>query len=234
MPCAVALTSDTVPRIVVATQIGSSRPLFILFSHNVEIQGSLARLLAEQFRILHTGDMTNTPQFPGPDPYAPLKNLPTFELTSPDIVDGALIDEQFRAPSSISPELNWSDLPEGTKSIAVTCFDPDAPTAAGFWHWAVFNIPADATGLPQNAGAEGDENLPAGAIQLVGDSGLRGHYGANPPAGHAPHRYMYAVHAVDVDKLDVPADATPTVLGFNLYFHSIARAIITPWWENRS
>lgn len=183
-----------------------------------------------------TNDATNNaasaPVFPGPDPYAPLKDLPTFELSSPDIKDGEKIADEFRAPSNISPQLDWENLPEGTKSIAVTCFDPDAPTASGFWHWAVFNIPATEKGLPQGAGSEDGSKLPEGAIQLVGDSGMRGHYGANPPAQHAPHRYMYAVHAVDVEKLDVPEDATPTVLGFNLYFHSIARAIITPWWEN--
>ncbi|MBV7295453.1 YbhB/YbcL family Raf kinase inhibitor-like protein [Corynebacterium sp. TAE3-ERU12] len=175
--------------------------------------------------------MTTPTNFPGPDPYAPLKDLPSFTLTSPDITDGEPIPEANRAPSNVSPELNWSNLPEGTKSLAVTCFDPDAPTAAGFWHWAVFNIPATATGLERDAGQENSTTLPKGAIQLAGDSGIRGHYGANPPANHAPHRYMYAVHAVDVDTLDVPADATPTVLGFNLYFHSIGRAIITPWWE---
>lgn len=179
-----------------------------------------------------TNNATNAPVFPGPDPYAPLKDLPTFELSSPDIKDGEKIADEFRAPSNVSPQLDWANLPEGTKSIAVTCFDPDAPTASGFWHWAVFNIPATEKGLPQGAGSEDSSQLPDGAIQLVGDSGMRGHYGANPPAQHAPHRYMYAVHAVDVEKLDVPEDATPTVLGFNLYFHSIARAIITPWWEN--
>lgn len=177
--------------------------------------------------------MSTPTNFPGPDPYAPLKDLPTFELTSPDIADGEPIAEKFRAPQSVSPELNWSGLPEGTKSIAVTCFDPDAPTAAGFWHWAAFNIPADATGLAQGASTEDASDLPEGTIQLSNDSGQRAHYGAAPPANHAPHRYMYAVHAVDVDKLDVPKDATPTVLGFNLYFHSIARTIITPWWENK-
>lgn len=178
------------------------------------------------------GTMTTQQSFPGPDPYAPLRDLPTFTLTSPDITDGEQVPEAFREPQGISPELRWSDLPEGTKSIAVTCFDPDAPTASGYWHWAVFNIPVTETGLDRDAGAEGGANLPAGAIQLAGDSGVRGHYGANPPPNHAPHRYMYAVHAVDVEKLDVPEDSTCTVLGFNLYFHSIGRTIITPWWEN--
>ena len=175
---------------------------------------------------------SNTPQFPGPDPYAALRTLPTFDLSSPDISDGEPLAAKFRAPENVSPQLDWANLPEGTKSIAVTCFDPDAPTAAGFWHWAVFNIPASVTGLALGAGDASGEKLPEGAIQLVGDSGLRGHYGANPPAGHAPHRYMYAAHAVDVEKLEVDEQATPTVLGFNLYFHSLARTILTPWWEN--
>ena len=103
------------------------------------------------------GTMTTPQNFPGPDPYAPLKDLPTFTLTSPDITEGEEIPETFREPNGVSPELRWSDLPEGTKSIAVTCFDPDAPTASGFWHWAVFNIPASETGLDRDAGAEGDE-----------------------------------------------------------------------------
>ena len=179
------------------------------------------------------GFMSTPTNFPGPDPYAPLKDLPSFDLTSPDITDGEELEEKFRAPQSVSPELNWSNLPEGTKSIAVTCYDPDAPTAAGFWHWAAFNIPADVTGLKQGASSEDASDLPDGTIQLSNDSGQRAHYGAAPPPNHAPHRYMYAVHAVDVEKLDVPEDATPTVLGFNLYFHSIARTIITPWWENK-
>ena len=155
-------------------------------------------------------DTANAPVFPGPDPYAPLKDLPTFELSSPDIKDGEKIADEFRAPSNVSPQLDWANLPEGTKSIAVTCFDPDAPTASGFWHWAVFNIPATEKGLPQGAGSEDGSKLPEGAIQLVGDSGMRGHYGANPPAQHAPHRYMYAVHAVGVASSGTSSFSTST------------------------
>lgn len=172
------------------------------------------------------------PRFPGPDPYAPLKDLPSFSLSSTDIRDGEQLAEEQTGAKSISPQLSWSDLPEGTKSLAVTCFDPDAPTASGFWHWATFNIPVDVTELPNGAGKEDLEGVP-GATTLVGDSGQRGFYGAEPPAGHGPHRYLFAVHAVDVEKLDVPADATPTVLGFNLYFHALGRAIVWGWYENK-
>ena len=112
--------------------------------------------------------------------------------------------------------------------MAVTCFDPDAPTASGFWHWAAFNIPADVAELPTNAGAA--ENLGIdGVTSLTNDSGERTHFGAQPPEGHGPHRYLYAVHAVDTEELDIPADATPTVLGFNLHFHAIGRAILWGW-----
>lgn len=169
------------------------------------------------------------PRFPGPDPYAPLKDLPEFPLTSADLEEGAELPEQVRAPRSMSPQLSWSDLPAGTKSLAVTCFDPDAPTASGFWHWAAFDIPANVTELPSDAGSK--EDLGVGARSLANDSGERTHYGAAPPAGHAPHRYLYAVHAVDVEKLDIPEDATATVLGFNLYFHSIGRAVLWGWYE---
>lgn len=168
-------------------------------------------------------------RFPGPDPYAPLKDLPEFPLHSTDLSDGAELPEQLRAPASMSPQLSWSDLPAGTKSLAVTCFDPDAPTGSGYWHWAAFDIPVTVTELPSGAGAQ--EDLGVGARSLANDSGQRTHYGANPPAGHAPHRYLYAVHAVDVEKLDIPADATATVLGFNLYFHSLGRAVLWGWYE---
>ncbi len=169
-------------------------------------------------------------RFPGPDPYAPLGDVPTFPLRSDDLSDGEEIPERFRAPENVSPHLAWEDLPAGTKSLAVTCFDPDAPTAAGFWHWAAFNIPATATQLPTGSGAAEDLGL-EGVISLRGDSGQRTYYGPNPPAGHAPHRYLYAVHALDVESLDIDPEATPTVLGFNLYFHTLGRAVLWGWYE---
>ncbi|MBZ8177796.1 YbhB/YbcL family Raf kinase inhibitor-like protein [Corynebacterium poyangense] len=170
-------------------------------------------------------------RFPGPDPYAPLKDLPSFPLSSTDITEGEQLPPAQRAPESVSPQLSWSDLPEGTKSLAITCFDPDAPTTSGYWHWAAFNIPADISELPTGAGSQ--ENLGIeGVVTLKGDSGERAYYGSLPPEGHGPHRYLYAVHAVDVEELDIPEDATPTVLGFNLYFHSLGRAVLWAWDEN--
>ncbi|WP_175934948.1 YbhB/YbcL family Raf kinase inhibitor-like protein [Corynebacterium sp. Marseille-P4321] len=168
-------------------------------------------------------------RFPGPDPYAPLKDVPSFELTSADISDGERLDDKLAGDNATSPQLAWSGLPEGTKSIAVTCFDPDAPTASGFWHWSAFNIPADVTELTAGAGSE--DGLGVGATVLTGDSGVQGYYGANPPEGHGPHRYLFAVHAVDTE---LPADeiANPTQLGFNLYFHTLARTVIWGWYEN--
>lgn len=164
-------------------------------------------------------------RFPGPDPYAAMPK-PSFPLHSKDLSDG---DELPKG--DVSPHLSWTP-PEGTKSIAITCFDPDAPTASGFWHWAVFNIPAEITEIPRGAGGIEDLGI-KGVVTLKGDSGIRGFYGPNPPAGHAPHRYLFAVHAVDVEHLDIDPDATPTVLGFNLFFHSLGRAILWGWHENQ-
>ncbi|MEZ2121309.1 MULTISPECIES: YbhB/YbcL family Raf kinase inhibitor-like protein [unclassified Corynebacterium] len=171
-------------------------------------------------------------RFPAADPYAPLKDLPSFGLRSDDFENGGTFSERHLGGNDVSPHLAWSDLPEGTKSIAVTCFDPDAPTGSGFWHWAVFNIPADVTELPSGAGAEKLDGIDD-AISLVGDSGIRGYFGPQPPEGHGPHRYLFAVHAVDVEKLEIPEDATPAILGFNLYFHSLGRAILWGWHENK-
>lgn len=173
----------------------------------------------------------NDARFPGPDPYAPLGDVPTFPLTSTDLTNGDKLKEPQLGGNNVSPQLSWSDLPEGTKSLAVTCFDPDAPTASGYWHWAAFNIPVSVTELPTGAG---DETLGGidGVVSLKGDSGVRGYYGAQPPEGHGPHRYLFAVHAVDVEKLDIDPDSTPTVLGFNLYFHTLGRSVLWGWYEN--
>ena len=158
-----------------------------------------------------------------------LKDVPSFALTSDDITDGERLPDTVAEPDGVSPQLSWSDLPEGTKTLAVTCFDPDAPTASGFWHWSAFNIPADVTELPAGAGAQ--EDLGVGAVTLTGDSGKKGYYGPQPPEGHGPHRYLFAVHAVDTEFN--PEDiANPTQLGFNLYFHTLGRAIIWGWYEN--
>jgi len=172
-----------------------------------------------------------------PDPYSFLPQVPSFEVTSSDCAHG----QPFAQPhvsgvmgaggEDRSPQLSWSGFPEGTKSFAVTVYDPDAPTASGFWHWAVANIPATVTELPSGAGAQGGAELPEGAVQLRNDGGFAGYVGAAPPSGHGPHRYFVVVHAVDTETLDVDADTTPAVLGFNLFFHTLARATLVATYE---
>jgi Raf kinase inhibitor-like YbhB/YbcL family protein len=172
-----------------------------------------------------------------PDPYASLPQLPSFTLTSQSVTEGqSLAKPQVSGimgagGEDVSPQLSWSGFPDETRSFAVTVYDPDAPTASGFWHWAVANLPADVTELAEGAGD--GSNLPGGALTLVNDAGLRRYLGAAPPAGHGPHRYYIAVHAVDTDKLDLPEDASPAFLGFNLFQHAIARAVIYGTYEQK-
>ncbi|WP_394940496.1 YbhB/YbcL family Raf kinase inhibitor-like protein [Psychromicrobium sp. YIM B11713] len=168
------------------------------------------------------------------DPYAALPQLPSFELSSESLHDGArLAAAQASGAMGVpggadeSPELKWSGFPEETKSFAVTVYDPDAPTASGFWHWAVFNLPVSVTSLSAGAGTPGSSALPESAVTLKNDAGVPGYVGAAPPAGHGDHRYIIAVHALDVESLDLPAEASPAYLGFNLFGHAIARALLT-------
>lgn len=170
------------------------------------------------------------------NPYDALPSVPSFTLTSADVTDGAPLGTDqvsgvFGAGGrDVSPQLSWSGFPAETKSFAVTVYDPDAPTASGFWHWAVADIPASVTELAAGAGSEGGR-LPAGAVTLRNDAGFPGFVGAAPPAGHGPHRYYIVVHAVDVDSLGVPPEATPAFLGFNLFTHTLARAILVGTYE---
>lgn len=170
-----------------------------------------------------------------PDPYDSLPDVGSFEVHSHDIDDGQpLPDPQASRIMGVSggedqsPHLSWSGFPEETKSFAVTVYDADAPTASGFWHWAVFNIPASVTELASGAASDG---MPDGAVQLRNDTAQVGYVGAAPPEGHGPHRYFTVVHAVDVDSLDIPAEGTPAYLGFNLFSHTLARAVIVPIYE---
>ncbi len=151
-------------------------------------------------------------------------------LTSSDIKQGGKIaDEQVFnsfgcSGQNVSPALVWSGAPKGTKSLAVSMYDPDAPTGSGFWHWWVVNIPADATSLPKGAG--GGTGLPAGALQGRNDFGPVGYGGPCPPPGK-PHRYQITVFALDVDKLDVDQSASAAVFGFNAHAHALAKATLT-------
>ena len=151
----------------------------------------------------------------------------TFTLTSNDITDGGVLpDAQVKAKGNTSPHLKWSGAPEGTKSYAITCYDPDAPTGSGFWHWTVANIPVEVTEIATGG------PVPAGAVEGRTDYGEPGFGGAAPPPDHGPHRYIFTVFAVDVDRLDVTPDNSGAVFGFNLHFHTLAKASITATYEN--
>ena len=162
-----------------------------------------------------------------PNPYDLLPAVASFTVTSADVTDGApLKDEQVASLGNTSPQLAWSGAPEGTRSYCVTCFDPDAPTPSGFWHWSVVDIPADVTSLPTGAGAEGGDALPTGAYMLRNDGGSAAFMGAAPPEGDQVHRYFFVVHAVGEETLGIDESASNAVMSFNLAFKTLGRAII--------
>lgn len=172
------------------------------------------------------------------DPFANLNEVPRFEVTSTDITDGAELDSPQQSGKmgvpgggDVSPQLSWSGAPEGTKSYAVTVFDPEAPTGSGFWHWVVSDIPGDVTELPSDAGNADSPKIPSGAVVLNNDAGFAGFVGAAPPPGHGPHRYFFIVHAMDTDKLGVQQGASPAYLNFNIFSHCIGRAWLTCTFE---
>lgn len=167
-----------------------------------------------------------------PDPHDLLPSAPSFSVESDDVRDGEPQAATHAHPSAggdnVSPHLRWSGFPEETKSFAVTCYDPDAPTGSGFWHWSVFNIPADVTELATGASPD---NLPEGAVEVRNDYGEAGYGGAAPPGGDIPHRYVYTVFAVGTEKLDIAPEASPAYVGFNLTFNTLARAAIRPTFQ---
>lgn len=169
------------------------------------------------------------------NPYDYLPPVPAFTVTSSDVADGEQAALTFVHDSAggenRSPQLSWSGFPEGTQSFVVTCFDPDAPIPSGFWHWVAVDIPASVTSLEQGAG-ESDAALPAGAFHVRSDFGTAAYGGCAPPQGDHPHRYFFVVHAVDVPSLGVDGSVSPAVVGFNLAFHTLARAAIAPTYRH--
>ena len=125
---------------------------------------------------------------------------------------------------NLSPALSWGPLPPGTRSVAITVFDPDAPTGSGWWHWIAYDIPDTTTQLAQDGGAAGGHNLPAGAKMARNDFGVMGYGGACPPPGARPHRYIFTVHALKVPRLQVPADASAALISYSINSNRIGSA----------
>ncbi|MFE3560639.1 YbhB/YbcL family Raf kinase inhibitor-like protein [Streptomyces sp. NPDC059193] len=173
--------------------------------------------------------MTEQSRAPLPHEFHP--EVHAFTVKSADLAPGAdLGDAQVLAGGNVSPQLRWEGFPEGTKSFAVTCFDPDAPTGSGFWHWVLFDLPVSVTELPAGAGGGKFEGLPAGAVHVRNDYGTKDFGGAAPPAGER-HRYVFTVYAVDQEKLGPGEDVSAAVVGFNLRFHALGRAQLIGEYE---
>jgi len=155
----------------------------------------------------------------------------TFALTSADLKDGGFAASQVLntfgcSGGNASPQLSWTSAPEGTKSFVLTMFDRDAPTGSGFWHWVVVNIPASTSGLANGASKDAAK-LPVGALETRTDLGAPGYGGPCPPAGDTPHRYIFTLHALKVAKLDVDAQTSAALVGFNVHMQEIAQATLT-------
>ena len=156
-----------------------------------------------------------------------------FQLSSSEISAAKPLPQRFEFAGfgckgeNRSPALHWQGAPAGTKSFAVTVYDPDAPTGSGWWHWVVVDLPADTTSLPADAGAADGHHLPAKAMQVKTDFGTRGFGGACPPQGDKPHRYIFTVHALKVESLGVPADATAALAGFMIHANTLGSASFT-------
>ena len=167
-----------------------------------------------------------------PDPYSLLPAVPALEVSSTSFQDGSRLPEKHVfndwgfSGANLSPQLSWSGAPEGTSGYAVTCFDPDAPTPSGFWHWLLVGLPADVTSLEEGAGTP-EQARQWLAFHVANDFGNKRYDGAAPPAGDQNHRYMFAVHALDTDDLGLDDTASAAVTAFTMGGHTLARGVIT-------
>jgi Raf kinase inhibitor-like YbhB/YbcL family protein len=164
----------------------------------------------------------------------PLAQAENFTLTSKDL-GGQLSDQQVFSGfgctgKNISPQLLWKNAPVGTKSFAITVYDPDAPTGSGWWHWVVFNIPATVTQLPADAGNPAKELAPKGSVQSVTDYGKPGFGGACPPVGDKPHRYIFTVYALKVERLELDNTSPPAMVGYYLNQNALAKASLISYY----
>lgn len=158
-----------------------------------------------------------------------------FTLFSPDL-QGQITEAQVLSGfgcsgKNISPALKWNHAPKDTKSFAVTMYDPDAPTGSGWWHWVVFNIPADVTALKANSGNISKGLMPTGAVQSITDFGSAGFGGSCPPKGSKPHQYIFTVHALSIDNLKLSKNSSPALVGYMLNANIIAKASIIAYYQ---
>ncbi len=166
----------------------------------------------------------------------------TLRLTSASFADGDYLDERHVlseaygfgcAGGNASPQLAWDGAPEGARSFALTCYDPDAPTGSGFWHWLVVNIPVETRALPAGAGDPASGLMPPGALQTRTDFGAPGYGGPCPPQGDHPHRYLFTLFAVSEERLPLTADAMPAVVGFTLNFNTLEKTSLMGLYRRR-
>jgi Raf kinase inhibitor-like YbhB/YbcL family protein len=158
-----------------------------------------------------------------------------FRLMSPDLPSGKPIGDQFTANAfgchgaNRSPALQWTGMPAGTKSLAITMYDPYKPPASGWWHWIVYDLPATTTGLSREAGSAGSTNLPMGAKQVLpdGDAPQPHYYGPCPDVGDPPHQYVITVYALSVEHLDIPSTSTAANADYVIASKMLAKASIT-------
>jgi len=159
----------------------------------------------------------------------------TFTLSSKNLGGEATLKEEFNGFGCIgkneSPQLSWKNAPEGTRSFAITMYDPDAPTGSGWWHWVVFDIPTSTTELVANAGDIKLELTPEGTIQSITNYGSQGYGGPCPPKGHGLHQYIITVYALKTDTLGLDKNTNPAIVGYYLWNNTLAKASLITYYK---